>query len=230
MDIQHPKDLTSLTSGFHGEAANDAHPRPDTIPGEMPHEILQTMMDAEMSDFIGNFHASVTDILQTMNMTAQMDKQENRTDTVRESIHLEIAMGANFPLQLWQIAVSSYHDHTRQNDLRKFKDILSRFSAEDIAMAVEKGRYDDADKEHEAVVAFSRAYIQELRVFTALRDLFSQNIKGVHIALDMHQIEEGFIAPIMVIEPQDGQSALRVLIKHYIDSTKGHAYRGLTPV
>lgn len=203
----------SLVSGFQGQAANDKPP--------LPHEILQEAMDECLHHFIHDFDLSMRSLLAEMNFNSQLEKQNTRSDHLAETTHLEISVGEPIPLDLWQMAVTSYHDQMLQEDVERFKTIIPPMDKDAMAHTMATGRYQDQDSEHESMQAFSCAYAADIKVFALARDLFHQNIPGVNIAFDMHQPAVGSIVPVMVITPTDSQTDLRMLFKNYVDSKQG---------
>ncbi len=212
----------TLTSGFQGQAANDGTP--------LPHVILQDIMDECLHSFIQDFDKSVRSLLGEMNLGAQLDKQNTRSPEMPDSLRLEVGVGDPIPLQLWQMAVTSYHDQMLQQDVERFKKINAHLDEAAMAHVLATSRYLDPDAEHKSMSAFSRAYVEEIRVFALARDLFRQNIQGVDIEMDMHQPAAGFIFPIMIITPSNGVSDLRMLVKNYVDSKQGKGHLSLAPV
>lgn len=212
----------SLASGFRGHAANDDAP--------LPHVLLQGIMDECLHSFIHDFDQSVRSVLGEMNLGAQLERQNRRDTALPPSIHLEIAVGEHIPLDLWQMAVTSYHDEMLKHDEARFRALSAHLSDEALAHTLATSRYKDADSEHESMKAFSRAYVEDIKVFALARDLFRQNIPGIEIALDMHRPAAGFIVPVMIITPKDGTSDLRLLIQGYVESKQGKRHLGLVPV
>lgn len=210
-----------LASGFQGQAANDGAP--------LPHVFLQDVMDECLHSFIHDFDQSVRSLLGEMNLGAQLDKQNTRSSALPDSLRLEVGVGDPIPLQLWQMAVTSYHDQMLEQDVERFKKINAHLSDSEMAHVLATSRYIDPDAEHESMCAFSRAYVEEIRVFALARDLFRQNIKDVDIELDMHQPATGYIFPVMIITPSNGVSDLRLLVKNYVDSKQGKGHLSLAP-
>ncbi len=212
----------TLVSGFQGQAANDDAP--------LPHVILQDIMDECLHSFIHDFDQSMRSLLGEMNLGAQLDKQNTRSAALPDSLRLEVGVGDPIPLQLWQMAVTSYHDQMRQQDVARFKKLNAHLNDAALTHVLATSRYIDPDAEHESMCAFSRAYAEEIRVFALARDLFRQNVQGVDIELDMHQPAAGFIFPVMIITPSNGVSDLRLLVKNYVDSKQGKGHLSLAPV
>ncbi len=212
----------TLVSGFQGRAANDGAP--------LPHVILQDIMDECLHSFIHDFDQSVRSLLGQMNLDAQLDKQKTRNHDLPDSLRLEVGVGDPIPLQLWQMAVTSYHDQMLEQDVERFKKINAHLLDDEMAHVLATSRYNDPDVEHESMKAFSRTYVEDIRVFALARDLFRQNVQGVDIELDMHQPAAGFIFPVMIITPSNGVSDLRMLVKNYVDSKQGKRHLTLAPV
>lgn len=212
----------TLASGFQGHAANDGAP--------LPHVLLQDIMDDCLHSFIHDFDQSMRSLLTEMNFDAQLDKQNTRSTELPCSLRLEVGVGDPIPLELWQMAVTSYHDQVLQQDVARFQKINAHLEGDALAHTLATSRYLDQDVEHESMKAFSRAYVEEIRVFALARDLFRQNVEGVNIEMDMHQPAAGFIFPIMIITPANGVSDLRLLVKNYVDSKQGKSHLSLAPV
>lgn len=222
MNTPHALQKGTLISGFQGIAANDGAP--------LPHVLLQDIMDDCLHSFIHDFDQSMKSLLGEMNLGAQLEKQATRSLALPDSLRLEVSVGEPIPLDLWQMAVTSYHDQMLQQDIARFKKINAHLDESTMEHVLATSRYQDADTEHASMKAFSCAYVEEIRVFALARDLFRQNVKGINIELDMHQPAAGYIFPVMIITPANGVSDLRLLIKNYVDSKQGKNHLTLAPV
>lgn len=211
----------TLTSGFHGHAANDDAP--------LPHEMLQEILDGCLHALIHDFDESMRSLLGQMNLDAQLDRQSTRHDTLPSSIYLEVGVGDPIPREFWQLAVTSYHDRIFDDDIARFKALCAHLDEDAWAHTLATKRYKNLADNQESMRVFSRAFVEDIRVFALARRLFRDKIQGVDISWDMHYPSEGFVQPKMIITQADEPSDLRLLVQRYVESKQGKRHLSLSP-